>query len=103
MKAVSEHTNMDDLGNYRDRGLQILKRNSATSKSRFGSSLINLGRFDGDKYDDFAVGAPYEDGGVGAIYIYRGSKTFWEQDGIKGKFHTYQCGIPILSFPCFLL
>ena len=86
MKAVSEHTNLNDLGNYK-----TLKRASATSNSRFGSSLINIGRFDGDKYDDFAVGAPYEDGGVGAIYIYRGSENFWEQDGAKGEFNIYHC------------
>ena len=86
LKAVSDHTNLNDLGNYK-----TLKRASATSNSRFGSSLINIGRFDGDKYDDFAVGAPYEDGGVGAIYIYRGSENFWEQDGAKGEFNIYHC------------
>ena len=40
--------------------------------SRFGTSLLALGRFDHDKFEDFAVGAPGEDDGKGAIYIYYG-------------------------------
>ena len=48
-------------------------------------SLLKLGKFDGDKYEDFAVGSPYEEDGVGAVYIYRGSESFWRKDGILGK------------------
>lgn len=40
--------------------------------SRFGTSLLALGRLDDDKFEDFAVGAPGEDDGRGAIYIYYG-------------------------------
>ena len=39
--------------------LDRLKRTRASNGARFGSSLINLGRLDGDRYEDFAVGAPY--------------------------------------------
>ena len=38
---------------------------------------------DGDIYEDFAVGAPYEtdkSGNVGAVFIYRGSENFWTSD-----------------------
>ncbi|XP_048247244.1 integrin alpha-3-like [Haliotis rufescens] len=42
--------------------------------ARFGTSIINLGDINGDGYTDVAVGAPYEDGGHGAIYIYHGGE-----------------------------
>ncbi|XP_044738082.1 integrin alpha-PS3-like [Chrysoperla carnea] len=41
--------------------------------SQFGTSITSLGDLDKDGYNDVAVGAPYEDGGRGAIYIYLGS------------------------------
>ena len=82
LKATSEQTNDKDMLND---GIYKLKRDQASSGARFGLSLLNLGRFDGDKFEDFAVGAPYEDDGTGAVYIYRGSSSFWRQDGVFGK------------------
>ena len=44
---------------------------------RFGASLANLGFLDSDRYQDFAVGAPYDgENREGAVYIYRGSINF---------------------------
>ena len=43
--------------------------------SLFGSSLLALGKLDNDKYEDFAVGAPGEDEGKGAVYIFYGDAT----------------------------
>ena len=89
--AVPKHTNDGSLTEIAESGLKILKRKEATSGSRFGMSLINLGRFDGDEFEDFAVGAPGEDNGVGAIYVYRGSQSFWTKDNDKNgkKFYSY--------------
>lgn len=39
---------------------------------RFGFALTNLGDINKDRYEDLAVGAPYE--GKGVVYIYLGSK-----------------------------
>ena len=50
-------------------------------RSRFGSSIANLGDLQKDGFEDFAVGAPYElhnDQYIGAVYIYRGSKNLLE-------------------------
>ncbi|XP_046437434.1 integrin alpha-PS1-like isoform X2 [Daphnia pulex] len=41
-------------------------------ESRFGFALANLGDINKDRYEDLAVGAPYE--GKGVVYIYLGSK-----------------------------
>ena len=70
--------------------VKFLLRPSVSRGARYGASLLALGRLDGDKYEDFAVGAPYEniEGslGTGAVYIYRGSKDFWTEDGANGKY-----------------
>ena len=94
LKAIGAHTRLPIEITINDRlvnveTLERLKRSSASSGARFGSSLLNLGQFDGDKYQDFAVGAPYEDGGTGAVYIYRGSKNFWSTDGVHGTPNKY--------------
>ncbi|CDS40254.1 integrin alpha ps [Echinococcus multilocularis] len=47
---------------------------SLSFKSGFGSSITSLGDIDRDGIDDFAVGAPYDEGG-GAVLIYHGSKS----------------------------
>ncbi|XP_045768138.1 integrin alpha-9-like isoform X1 [Maniola jurtina] len=44
------------------------------SGARFGSSIADLGDIDGDGFNDIAIGAPWEDEGKGAVYIYRGGK-----------------------------
>lgn len=42
--------------------------------SRFGFAVAGLGDTNGDGVNDLAVGAPYENDGHGAVYIYHGSK-----------------------------
>ncbi|XP_035689164.1 integrin alpha-6-like isoform X2 [Branchiostoma floridae] len=43
--------------------------------SLFGFALANAGDVDRDGYYDLAVGAPYDEGGMGAVYLYRGDKN----------------------------
>ncbi|XP_022240395.1 integrin alpha-PS1-like isoform X1 [Limulus polyphemus] len=51
------------------------KRIKVTGKaqSAFGLTLSNAGDLNKDGYSDLAVGAPYEESGKGAVYIYLGS------------------------------
>ena len=78
--AVAEYSQTQESG------VHILYRPfSIYSGARFGMSLLSLGRFDSDKYEDFAVGAPYDNSGEGVVYIYRGSKDFWAKQDSKGK------------------
>lgn len=46
-----------------------------TSGGQFGFAVANLGDSNGDGYNDLAVGAPYDNGGSGIVYIYHGSNT----------------------------
>ncbi|XP_071966209.1 integrin alpha-6-like isoform X2 [Antedon mediterranea] len=48
--------------------------------SMYGISIANLGDLNYDTFQDVAVGAPYENYGEGAVYIYMGSK-----DGTVGN------------------
>ncbi|KAL3832411.1 hypothetical protein ACJMK2_024058 [Sinanodonta woodiana] len=41
-------------------------------RARFGTAIANLGDINMDGYNDIAIGAPYEDEGVGVVYIYNG-------------------------------
>lgn len=48
-------------------------------RARFGSSVVNIGDVNDDGYEDFAVGAPYQelmDGNSGKVFIYYGSPDF---------------------------
>ncbi|XP_067649409.1 integrin alpha-PS1-like isoform X1 [Haliotis asinina] len=57
--------------------------------ARFGFSLSKAGDLNGDGYQDFAVGAPYE--GNGTVYIFHGSK--------KGVVEKYAQRIPAEDVP----
>ncbi|XP_062260967.1 integrin alpha-6-like [Platichthys flesus] len=48
--------------------------------SMFGLAVENLGDINKDGYEDFAVGAPYDDKGTGKVYIYMGSAA-----GLRSK------------------
>ena len=61
---------------------QLAPDGKLTNGARYGHALLNLGRLNEDKYEDFAVGAPYE-AGSGAVYLYLGRRNFWENDGLN--------------------
>uniref|UniRef100_A0A8D3CGM7 Integrin subunit alpha 6 n=1 Tax=Scophthalmus maximus TaxID=52904 RepID=A0A8D3CGM7_SCOMX len=48
-------------------------RLNGTKDSMFGLAVENIGDINQDSYEDIAVGAPYDDGGAGKVYIYHGS------------------------------
>ncbi|XP_049905108.1 integrin alpha-6 isoform X1 [Epinephelus moara] len=48
-------------------------RLNGTKDSMFGLAVENIGDINQDSYRDIAVGAPYDDGGAGKVYIYHGS------------------------------
>ncbi|XP_030636018.1 integrin alpha-6b [Chanos chanos] len=58
----------------------IPKRIDGNKDSMFGLVVENLGDLNLDSFQDVAVGAPYDDGGDGRVFIYLGSA-----DGIKEK------------------
>ncbi|XP_037089732.1 LOW QUALITY PROTEIN: integrin alpha-PS3-like [Pollicipes pollicipes] len=45
---------------------------AGAARARFGTALAPLGDLDRDGFADLAVGAPYEDDGRGAVYVFRG-------------------------------
>ncbi|XP_060536062.1 integrin alpha-PS3-like isoform X2 [Cylas formicarius] len=54
---------------------------SSKSGGRFGAAMVSLGDFDLDSFSDVAISAPYEDDGIGAVYIYRGNP-----EGLERKY-----------------
>ncbi|XP_053205262.1 integrin alpha-PS2-like [Panonychus citri] len=52
----------------------VFKYGDSNPKSRFGSSMAQLGDINFDGYKDVVIGAPFEDE-CGAIYIYHGSRS----------------------------
>ncbi|XP_051938758.1 integrin alpha-6 isoform X3 [Hippocampus zosterae] len=48
-------------------------RLNGTRDSMFGLAVENIGDVNQDSYQDIAIGAPYDDGGAGMVYIYHGS------------------------------
>nr|UBZ54013.1 integrin alpha 7 [Penaeus japonicus] len=49
-----------------------LKGNATFPRARFGAAVAIIGDIDRDGFQDVAVGAPHEDEGAGAVYIYMG-------------------------------
>ncbi|KAI5624905.1 integrin alpha-6 isoform X2, partial [Silurus asotus] len=58
--------------------------------SMFGLAVANIGDINQDGYNDFAVGAPYDNDGDGAVYVYLGKTGHFSQQEnqvLQGKPH----------------
>ena len=77
---LSKNRNLD-----RYRPVKILGREL---ESQFGLAVTALGDLNHDGYEDFAVGAPYEDGGRGAVYIFFGGQNGLRSLGPIEGFHS---------------
>ncbi|XP_060552292.1 integrin alpha-4-like isoform X1 [Ruditapes philippinarum] len=53
-------------------GVNVPSLKGKSSFARFGAAIASMGDLDLDGYNEVAIGAPYEDNGTGAIYIYPG-------------------------------
>ncbi|XP_072028875.1 integrin alpha-9-like [Amphiura filiformis] len=68
-----------------------LKGNNAFG-ARFGTAIAAIGDVDQDGYNDVAIGAPFEDDGSGAVYIYHGSVL-----GIRTKYAQRLAGRSVMA------
>ena len=50
--------------------------------ARFGAAIANLGDIDQDNYQDFVVGSPFEDNGMGVVRIFYGNPNIEYIQGI---------------------
>ncbi|XP_049867050.1 integrin alpha-PS3-like [Pectinophora gossypiella] len=65
----------------------VLKRKiiGYESGSYFGSAIATIGDLDGDKTDEVAISAPYENSGSGAVYLYSGKQMLDKSPELKYK------------------
>ncbi|XP_059474433.1 integrin alpha-PS4-like [Neocloeon triangulifer] len=68
-------------GSFRTMGNKYQLMGSQKSGARFGTTVVSLGDINLDGFHDVAVGAPYEDEGRGAVYVYHGRRS-----GLEVKF-----------------
>ena len=52
------------------------------ASGRFGHTVLGLGDLDGDGFDDFAVGSPFEDEGRGAVRVFYGQARLENIQGL---------------------
>uniref|UniRef100_A0A0K2T9L5 Integrin alpha8like [Bombus impatiens] n=1 Tax=Lepeophtheirus salmonis TaxID=72036 RepID=A0A0K2T9L5_LEPSM len=68
------------LSHHFEKMTSIVLQRNIVSNGQFGATLGNLGDIDGDGFQDFVVGAPFEKEGEGAVYLYRGNPDFQIKD-----------------------
>ncbi|KAJ3637555.1 hypothetical protein MTP99_001005 [Tenebrio molitor] len=81
---------------------QPIKLSNKKSLSRFGTVIADLGDIDLDSFPDCTISAPYEDDGVGAVYIYFGTKDGFSNGNVHriapSKFATVYPKIVVRGF-----
>ncbi|XP_046396828.1 integrin alpha-PS5-like [Ischnura elegans] len=78
--------------------MQEIKIFGKVRKARFGSAVSYLDDLDSDGIGEIAVGAPYENDGRGAVYIYSGSKNGIITEPTQKLDARYYTGIPLRGF-----
>ena len=73
LKAVG-HTIKTDIEKEDITTLQ--RKIPMTRGSRYGNALLNLRNLKEGRLESFAVGAPFEENGKGAVYVYSGNSNF---------------------------
>ena len=66
--------------------------------AKFGATVANVGDLDGDRYEDFAVAAPFENKGQGAVYIYRGAAGVILAGNLRKKRRVLTSRVIIIHF-----
>lgn len=57
---------------------------------RVGASLASAGDLQSDGNDDLAIGAPFEDGGAGRVYVAFGSRNRYDPEALKVTGNVFQ-------------
>ncbi|GBP97557.1 Integrin alpha-PS3, partial [Eumeta japonica] len=97
----------DEKSGFNFRGAGLVQ-GSGASGARFGSAIALLGDVNGDGYPEVAVGAPWEEEGRGAVYVYsahaRGLRAAHEQrispSGARGFGISISKGLDIDANSC---
>ena len=88
-------------GRLEEKGFRKPDIRSGEGWSRFGTAVTNLGDLNHDGLQDVGVGAPGQDGGGGAVYIYHGKRMPLLLDNSRKKNNSWMNMITDDHVNCF--